>query len=315
MDNVKINTSKTLTLTIPSDPDSNQVLVTLIHDLGNDVIVSNTAATRVSTGVYQITFGQAASGIYVLNSSGIYKAKFTYSKSGTEYNQYQVFSVYAPYIDSDTFFESYPEYINKFEDVFDKFELKARNIINTYCGQSFDFFPAKTIYVDGNNHDILHLPLPISTLTKVTVNPDMSGQEVIHDSSNSSINKIEKPRQSGNFEASYYIRYKSSSSEYSSAFTGESTGVNNKFSSKSTFKIEGDFGWRYVPSSVEQAAGLLVADFMNDDSEFRRHGIIEVDIDRFTTFKFKGNFYETTGNIDADVLLMDYTLFVMDYII
>lgn len=315
MDNVKINTAKTLTLTLPSDPDSNQVFVTLIHDLGNDTIVSNVAATRASAGVYQITFGQAASGIYVLNSSGIYRAKFTYVKSGTEYSQYQIFNVFVPYIDSDTFFESHPEYINKFDDVFDKFEARARNIINTYCGQNFEYYPSKTIYVDGNNHSILHLPLPISYLSKVTVNPDMSGQEVIHDASNSSINKIEKTRQTGNFESSYYIRYKSSSSDYSSAFTGESMSVSNKFSSKSTFKIEGDFGWRYIPSSVEQAAGLLIADLMNDDSEFRRHGIIEVDMDRFTNFKFKGNFYETTGNIDADVLLMDYMLFVMDYII
>lgn len=315
MDSVKINTSKTLTLTLPSDPDSNQVLVTLVHDLGNDVVVSNVAATRASLGVYQVTFGQAASGIYTLNSSGIYRAKFTYAKSGTEYSQYQIFNVYVPYIDSDYFFEMYPEYINKFDDVFDKFEARARNIINTYCGQNFEYYPSKTVYVDGNNHNILHLPLPLSTLNKVTVNPDMSGQEIIHDSSNSSLNKIEKTRQSGNFEASYYIRYKSSSSEYSSAFTGEATPTSNKFSSKSTFKIEGDFGWRYIPSSVEQAAGLLIADLMNDDSEFRRHGIIEVDMDRFTTFKFKGDFYETTGNIDADVLLMDYMLFVMDYII
>jgi hypothetical protein len=28
----------------------------------------------------------------------------------------------------------------------------------------------------------------------------------------------------------------------------------------------------------------------------------------------KQSFYESTGNIDADTLLMDYTLFVMDYV-
>jgi hypothetical protein len=30
---------------------------------------------------------------------------------------------------------------------------------------------------------------------------------------------------------------------------------------------------------------------------------------------FSDKFYESTGNIDADVLLMDYTLFVMDYVV
>jgi hypothetical protein len=29
----------------------------------------------------------------------------------------------------------------------------------------------------------------------------------------------------------------------------------------------------------------------------------------------KASFFETTGNIDADVLLMDYTLFIMDYVV
>lgn len=314
MDSVKIDTSKTLTITLPSDPDSNQVLVTLYHDLSNDIIKSNIAATRISTGVYQITFGQETSGIYVLNSSGVYKAKFTYVKSGTTYSQYQIFNVYAPYTTEDLFFEEYPEYIDKFQDVFDKIELKARNIINTYCGQSFDSFPSKSLYIDGNNHYILHLPLPISTLTKVTANYGETSAVVLYDSSDPSINNIEKVRQSGNFESSYYLRYRVADREYSSAFTGESLATNSRFIAKNIYKIEGDFGWRYVPTNVQQAANFIIADLMNDDSEFRRHGIIETDLDRSTSFKFKGNFYETTGNIDADVLLMDYTLFVMDYI-
>ena len=54
---------------------------------------------------------------------------------------------------------------------------------------------------------------------------------------------------------------------------------------------------------------------MNDDSEFRRHGIFDAKFDSNSQFVFKSNFYESTGNIDADVLLMDYTMFVMDYIV
>ena len=34
MDNVKINTSKTLTITLPSDPTSNVVTVNVYHDFG-----------------------------------------------------------------------------------------------------------------------------------------------------------------------------------------------------------------------------------------------------------------------------------------
>jgi hypothetical protein len=52
---------------------------------------------------------------------------------------------------------------------------------------------------------------------------------------------------------------------------------------------------------------------MNDDSEFRRHRIHSVDMDT-TRYRFERDFYGSTGNTDADVLLMDYTYYVMDYI-
>jgi len=81
MDEVKINTSKTLTLTLPSDPTSNLVSVSLHHEFG-DVISGPTNATRTGTGVYTITYGQKASGIYILNSAGKHRADFTYAVSG-----------------------------------------------------------------------------------------------------------------------------------------------------------------------------------------------------------------------------------------
>lgn len=86
------------------------------------------------------------------------------------------------------------------------------------------------------------------------------------------------------------------------------------FRENSDYKIEGDFGWRYVPNNVTQAADLLITDMLNDDSEYRRHGITSVDMDNIR-FSINSNFYESTGNIEADVLLTDYTLFVMDYIV
>jgi hypothetical protein len=70
----------------------------------------------------------------------------------------------------------------------------------------------------------------------------------------------------------------------------------------------------YVPENVKQAADILIADMMNNDSEYRNHGLTRVEMDAVTVY-MKDNFYDTTGNIEADVLLMDYMLFVMDYIV
>lgn len=308
MENVKINTSKTLTLKLPSDPTGNDVFVDLYSEYG-DILQEDLEATRVSAGVYTITFGQNNAGIYVLNSVGVHQAVFKYAVSGQDYSQSKYFNVYTQYVDSDSFFEEYPELIDTNEDVFDTYESKVRNIINTYCGQSFGYLSNKSFFVDGNNHKNLHLPMPISTLRKVTLNPGDSDEEILHDSSNSSVNNIEKIRQHGNFESSYYLRFKTNV-----VTTDNNRTLGRLFREGSVYKVEGDFGWMYVPENVKQAAILLIADLMNDDSEYRRHRITNVSMDT-TSFSMPGDFYETTGNIEADVLLMDYMLFIMDYII
>jgi len=307
MDDVKINNSKTLTLTLPSDADSNAVSVTLTHEFG-DVVKEGVSATRVSDGVYTVTFGQEASGIYVLNSAGKYRADFAYSISSTEYTQSQYINVYTPYLGWGDFVLQHPE-LSSFVSKFDLYEGKARNIINTFCGQSFDFYENKSITLDGYNHSNLHLPIPITVLRKVTMNNGDSDSEVIHDYTNAGLVNIEKVRQPFNFESSYYIRFKSESVQ-----TNSSRLMSKYFKNGSDYKIEGDFGWRYVPSNVKQAAELIIADLMNGDSEYRRHGIYEVDMD-IVKFRMNNSFYESTGNIEADVLLMDYTMFIMDYII
>jgi len=316
MDEVKLNTSKTLTITLPSDPDSNTVNVSLYHELGS-LVSGPTAATRSSAGVYTITFGQLASGIYTLNSAGKHRADFSYSISNTSYSQSQYINVYTPYITSAEFFSNHPELSTNFSASFDKYERRARNIINTYCGQSFDFYPDKYLILDGNNHDNLHLPVPITTLDKVTVNIGDDDQQVVHDATDASLNNIEKLRQPFNFDTSYYIRYRNKSTERDyDRYPYRDGGAfpKRKFNSKSDYKIEGDFGWRYVPLEVQQASDLIIADLMNDDSEYRRHGIYNVDMDA-VSFSMKSSFYESTGNIEADVLLMDYTMFVMDYVV
>lgn len=315
MDEVKINTSKTLTLTLPNDPLSNIVSVSLYHEFGS-LVSGPTNATRTGSGVYTITYGQQASGLYVLNSAGKHRADFTYTVSGTSYTQSQYINVYTPYITASEFFTLYPDLQSEFGALFDRFERRVRNIINTYCGQSFDFYPDKYMVLDGTNHNSIHLPLPIATISKVTLNIGDDTETVIHDASDTTLNNIEKVRQPFNFESSYYIRYrnKGSAGDDEKASRGFESTQPSRFSTKSDYKIEGDFGWRYVPDNVTQASALIMADLMNNDNEYRAHGIFRVDMDSIA-IQTRDSFYETTGNIEADVLLMDYTLFVMDYVI
>lgn len=307
MDDVKINTSKTLTLTLPSDPTSNSVSVSLYHEFGS-LVSGPSAATRANTGVYTITYGQLNSGDYVLNSAGKYRADFTFSMSGTSYTKSQYINVYTPYITIDTFFEDHPELEDDWYDKFDKAEKRVRNIINTFCGQSFDYYPNKYMDIQGSGRSLLRMPLPLDTLRKVTLNYGETDAEVIHDYSDATLNNLEKSKEPFGFQSSYYIKWKKSTLDSINVLL-----LSNKFGLKDFYRIEGDFGWQFVPNNIEQAADLLLTDLMNDDNQYRLHGMHRVDMDAVSMF-FNDKFYESTGNIDADVLLMDYTLFIMDYV-
>ena len=308
MDDVKINTSKTLTLTLPSDPTSNTVSVSLYHEFGS-LVSGPTNATRTSAGVYTITYGQQASGIYILNGAGKYRVDFTYTISGSSHTQSQYINVYTPYYDADIFFEEHPDLENDFYDKFDSYEKKIRNIINTFCGQSFEFYSNKYFILNGNNKSTLPLPLPIVNLKTVTMNVGDEDEVLLHDSSDSSVNNMEKSREPFNFQSSNWIQFKNSYLD-----SVQKIVVTNKFNSDDDYKVVGDFGWQFVPNNVEQASELLLLDMMNGDSEYRRHGMTTVDMD-VIKYQTKDSFYESTGNIDADILLMDYTLFIMDYVV
>jgi hypothetical protein len=308
MDDVKIETSKTLTLTLPSDPTSNVVAVNLYHEFGS-LVSGPTNATRSSAGVYTITYGQAASGIYILNAAGRYRADFTYTVSGTSYTQSQYFNVYTPYINIDTFFEDHPDLEEDNYEKFEKMEKKVRNIINTFCGQSFEYYPNKYLEVMGTGKNSLHLPNPITTLRKVTADPGTNDETVLHDYEDATMNHIEKIKEPHSFGSSYYLQFRKSVLDSVNVLL-----LVNRFDKQSVYRVEGDFGWRFVPNNIEQAADLLLEDMMNDDSIYRRHGIYSADMD-VLKIQTGQNFYESTGNIDADILLMDYTLFVMDYVV
>ena len=303
MDEVKINTSKTLTLTLPSDPLSNTVTVSLYHEFG-DLVSGPSTATRTGTGVYTITYGQNASGIYVLNSAGKHRADFTYTVSGTSYTQSQYINVFTPYITSAEFFDNHPELEDSFSNNFENFAKKAKNIIETFCGQSFDFYPNKTLTMNGNGYTSMRLPYQISTMTSVVQDPGTDGEYILY---SDTVSNIEKVKENFAFGGSYNIRFKKSS-------LPESVFILGSFNQDSIYEVKGDYGWRYVPENVKQAADILITDMMNNDSEYRNHGLTRVEMDAITVY-MKGNFYDTTGNIEADVLLMDYMLFIMDYIV
>jgi hypothetical protein len=314
MEDVKINTSKTVSLALGADPDSSIVNATLYHEFSNSSVVqASTACTRTAAGNYSIVFGESTvnSNNFVLSQGGAHKVVFSYDISSVAYTSEVYFNVCTPYITGVTFFTNHSDLQNTFGSKFEDYERKARRVINTYCGQDFDYYGSKSFIIDGYDTRFLRLPYPLDTLTSVVADFGDSDAETIHDSSDTALNNLEKFNTMGNFGSSYTVRFKNKVSDTSTNYIART--YSNKFNSKSDYKVTGNFGWRYVPNNIRDACELLILDLMNDDSEFRRHRIHSVDMDT-TRYRFERDFYGSTGNTDADVLLMDYTYYVMDYI-
>jgi len=311
MEEVQSNTSKTFTLSLGADPVGNSVTAVLTHSWSGETVLGSTSCTRTGVGTYTITYGEkaAGSGNYYLDAAGEHKVEFTYTVGSTEYTSAQYFFVYEPYINSTDFFAIHSGLESSFSSSFTTYEKKVRRIINTYCGQDFYSFPNKSITLDGTDSPALHLPKPMYTLTTVHADYGDSDQLLIHDSSDSTKLNLEKVRSFGNFESSWHLRFKHKTT----------TNVNqrllgDKFTHKSDYRVKGDWGWRFIPQNVQSASEILIADMMNNDSEYRNHRILDVSLDT-TRMSFDSDFLGTTGNTEADILLMDYTTYVMDYVV
>ncbi len=220
-----------------------------------------------------------------LNSSGRHIIRWVYEGDNGFVFVDQPVMVYQPYITAAEFFDLHPELEDEFDDTFDSIERRIRNRINTYCGQTFDSYRDKTQTYDGSGTDKLNVGTRIYNVSAVVEKPDV--------------------------DLSTYVRINNDSKFFITIDTSEATGPDpwsSKFSAKRQYEIRGDWGWPTVPDYVTQAADLLLLDEMNNDSNYVKHGVKTVQLDG-QSIGFADGIYDSTGNLDADVLLLDYTIF------
>lgn len=292
---VKRRGSKTLTLT--TEATATDVNITLTHEFGDSV---RAATNAVGAGV---------DWTYVLTSEdteacGRIKATWTYKISGVDKKRIDYFKVYQPYTTESALTIDYPEVEGK-TDNFAMVERQVRQVVDTYCGQSFDAYPGRTLKIDGSGTNLLHVWYRIESFTNVYIDGDTTNDiaaycEITPDSE-------------------FYLRKKSvrygsgtKSDEFIRQYTLDTTS-DRFFSRKVVYHLKGDFGWGYVPTNIEEATKILMADYYNGDSDHRKHNVIFAGVGPVQS-NYKTDLMGTTGNLDADILLMDYTKFIMDYI-
>lgn len=287
---IESNIGETYTASLTLDEDADLVLgeyevyVSLIHDWGN-LVVDSQRATRVSTGIYSYTFSTTD-----CSSSGLHRIKWEYTIDSVDYVKNTYVNIVQQYIDSTTFFENHPEYEEEFYDSFNDIEKKVRGIIDSYCGQEFQFYGGKTLTFDGNGKSTLLMPVRLDAIIEVLIDTDDDITTLVEVMPNTD----------------WYLRYIKQG--------GSTVGITRTvFTEDATVTVNGDWGWPFVPSNITEAADMLIEDFISHDRENFRYGITRVWMDT-QRFDFDPQIFSSTGNIDADMLLMDYVIFTPELI-
>jgi hypothetical protein len=181
---------------------------------------------------------------------------------------------------------------------FEKFEKKARLLINARVNDNFGF-EYKTVPTLGLGTDLLHLGERIESYDKIT-----SDDVVIYDSTlYESVDDLTIPLIIS--ESHYGLRTYQQGVNISEWRDINPIYTQRFFGENSSFNIRGEYGWKYVPEAIKQATMELFTDLLCADFVYRNKGFKSIKNDSFD-ITFQDGILNSTGNLYVDALLEQY---------
>lgn len=249
------------------------------------IIVNGAVADHPDTGRYRYVVSSANNSIL-----GTYKVVWGYTVQSLPLVKTQYYDVVVVYTSPEAVREEFPDIVGIAAATNDEIRRKeklSRFIINSFCGQSFDFEEngVKTIRAPEDSN-FLKLPKRIYSLTSlVKQTDDLTGQIVI--------------------DSDFYLV--SVGLGLDANIKADILQPSQFFSKDARYVVTGNWGWEYVPEEIQTASNILIRDYFTDDRMLREHGVVQAQMgDR--AFTFKDDLNGTTGNYDVDVLLSNYVL-------
>lgn len=262
----------------PSQPDSGTATARVNYAWG-DLIATFTPT--VQDEVFSISLPGD-----MIVAAGTYNIRWGGEFSGVPRFFNTSFLVEEPYLLESEFMDAYEDMNTSAYngDIFERAERIARKIIDTFCGQDFQYVGNKTVAKEGGGSEKLYIGRPIIHIDSVSV--AFEGREEDYTSLVST-----------DWASKYAIR------------------CDKKFPIRSKVSVTADWGFSSVPSNIKEAVSLLVLDLLEDTRrEHHRYGITKLYQDTNRLEFDQSMFGESTGNIDVDVLIMDYVYWVPDWI-
>lgn len=229
------------------------------------------------------------------------KIEFVTTSQNGAFSEIQYISLIRPYASPSRILElaDIPASASANTNLLIKLEKKARLSLNSYIGDNF-YKEKKTITVFGQNSDVVTTPIPIQRIDKV-----YQDDLLIYERDNSSY-QLDFPLEIDGSKTRIKILNSSINSKEILEFPKFSVfyyeGI---FKKDFAYKIDGIWGWEYIPSDIELATALLVEDYLCNDSNIRNKNIAELSNDSYN-IKYASDFSSGTGNLMIDNLIAKY---------
>ena len=273
-------------------------LVFEVYDLDtNNFIQGGNASASVTTASY-IQYN------VTLNSDSTeydrnLKIEFITTSASGAFTENQRYSIRRPYSTASRIREIATVQDSTTDVTLQKLERRARLIIDSFVGFNF-YKKKKSLDAYGNNTDVLFMNEEILSVNKIyeddilvyeknsveyqfdyPIEISISGNRI------KIVNSTEKNKESLEFPKFSIFHY---------------DGV---FKKDYLYEVDAVFGYEYVPSNIEEAAALLVEDYLCNDASIRNKNIVELSNDSYD-IKYAADFATGTGNLIVDSLLSEY---------
>lgn len=249
---------------------------------------STLTVTSPSTGKYTALIPMS-----MLAAEGVIRVQWSFTLQGSAMSiseEYLVVTAYAPW----SYFQSKASYTDYLEC-----ERIARKVIDWYCGQTFG--KIATVYkVEGIDTNGLKLPRRLLTLTEV---------RWLDQYTNPTIITAPSPSDGWN-EYDWEVVADGWLLRTPRARTRPDPACSTKYSFKRnvSYDVEGVWGYSSVPTNIEEAAKIIIANLLCKDQKYRDKYLKSVATNDWD-IEFLEDAFRGTGSVTADQLLSDYRMY------
>lgn len=246
------------------------------------------AVTSPSTGKYTAILPMS-----MVSAEGSIRVEWTFTLQTSSQIVSEEYVVVTPYVPWSVFQgkASYADFLDC--------ERIARKIIDSYTGQTFG--KVSTICkVEGIDTNGLKLPRRLLSLIEVRWMDQYTNPEVITAPSPSDgWNEytwelvadgwvLRTPRSRRKLDAVYSTRY--------------------SFKRNTSYEVEGVWGYKAVPTNIQEAAKIIVANLLCKDQKYRDKYLESVKVNDWD-ITFMKEAFQGTGSVTADQLLNEYRMY------